>query len=368
MGVEADRVRAVFRKFDADNNGKLSVRELKAALKQLGVEASAEEAAAILRRYDSDHSQSLDIDEFTRLHDQLLAYERSHSTAAPGSSAAVPPPPPGGPVSDDVRAAFAHFDKDSNGRISSRELRSALTRLGIEASSDEASAILRKFDADGSGALELEEFAALAERVRAVAPAALGEVAREASAAPSTPPRSARPASAARRRASPPSPALPVGLGLEAVYDGQVEEEERVGQRLHAQLEAGRAVLARAAAGVAALDGAVQALRAQAARPRPHSNSHPSLLREALTLALALTGRGGGAAGGRAAQLEWRGARLPRGRAGTHRATAHRARRGGGYACGGARVRRRARARAGVARADRLGHRAASAVAGAAAR
>ena len=40
-----------------------------------------------------------------------------------------------------------------------------------------------------------------------------------------------------------------------------------MGQRLHAQLEAGRAVLARAAAGVAALDGAVQALRAQAARP-----------------------------------------------------------------------------------------------------
>ena len=171
MAGTADRVRAVFRKFDTDNNGKLSVRELKAALKQLGVETSADEAAAILRRYDSDHSHSLDIDEFTRLHDQLLAYERSHSTAAPGSSAAAaappppggppPPPPPGGPVSDDVRAAFAHFDKDSNGRISSRELRSALTRLGIEASSHEAGAILRKFDADGSGALELDEFAAL---------------------------------------------------------------------------------------------------------------------------------------------------------------------------------------------------------------
>ena len=245
MGVEADRVRAVFRKFDTDNNGKLSVRELKAALKQLGVEASAEEAAAILRRYDSDHSHSLDIDEFTRLHDQLVAYERSHSTAAPGSSAAAvppppggPPPPPGGPVSDDVRAAFAHFDKDSNGRVSSRELRSALTRLGIEASSDEAGAILRKFDADGSGALELEEFAALAERVRAVAPAALGEVAREASAAPSTPPRSARPASAARRRPAPPSPALPVGLGLEAVYDGQVVRA-RVRARVKARVRSG---------------------------------------------------------------------------------------------------------------------------------
>lgn len=191
----ADRVRAVFRKFDIDNNGKLSVRELKAALKQLGVEASTDEAAAILRRYDSDHSHSLDIDEFTRLHDQLVAYERSHPTAAPGSSAAAapppppegpPPPPPGGPISDDVRAAFAHFDNDSNGRISSRELRSALTRLGIEASGDEAGAILRKFDADRSGALELDEFAALAERLRAVAPAALGEVVRETAAAPST--------------------------------------------------------------------------------------------------------------------------------------------------------------------------------------
>ena len=164
-----------------------------------------------------------------------------------------------------MRAAFAHFDKDSNGQLSPRELRQALTRLGVEATGDEAAAILRKFDADGSKALEIGEFAALAEQLRqlrAFAPAALSEVAREAAAAAPAP-RPVRPASAARRRASPPPPGLPLGLGLEAVYDGQVEEEERVGQMLHAQLEAGRAVLARAAAGVAALDEAARALRSQ---------------------------------------------------------------------------------------------------------
>ena len=52
--ADADRVRATFRKFDVDANGKLSVRELRAALKQLGVEATAEEAGAILREMKSD--------------------------------------------------------------------------------------------------------------------------------------------------------------------------------------------------------------------------------------------------------------------------------------------------------------------------
>ena len=90
-------------------------------------------------------------------------------------------------------------------------------------------------------------------------------MAREAAA--NSPARGALPPSpAARRRPPPPPPpaaGLPLGLGLEAVYDGQVEEEERVGQMLHVQLETGRAVLARAAAGVAALDEAAQALRSQ---------------------------------------------------------------------------------------------------------
>ena len=66
-------------------------------------------------------------------------------------------------------------------------------------------------------------------------------MAREAAA--NSPARGALPPSpAARRRPPPPPPpaaGLPLGLGLEAVYDGQVEEEERVGHALHAQLEAG---------------------------------------------------------------------------------------------------------------------------------
>jgi len=61
--------------------------------------------------------------------------------------------------------AFAKFDTDSSGDIDVAELRPALRRLGLPADTKEASAILRRYDTDASGRIELHEFAVLARDI-----------------------------------------------------------------------------------------------------------------------------------------------------------------------------------------------------------
>ena len=65
------------------------------------------------------------------------------------------------------------------------ELLAELKRLGVEASHEEAAAILKKYDDDGSKALDVDEFAELAESLAAYAPKqfmeSVGKLARSAS-------------------------------------------------------------------------------------------------------------------------------------------------------------------------------------------
>ena len=73
-------------------------------------------------------------------------------------------------VRDLVRQVFAEFDVDGGGALSCRELRKALSALGLELTGAQAVAILKEYDADGSRSLSADEFAALVARLRETAP------------------------------------------------------------------------------------------------------------------------------------------------------------------------------------------------------
>ena len=92
--------------------------------------------------------------------------------AAPGARAGAPllarGPAPAAPalgVDPRVRAAFAQFDTNKSGRLDFHELREALQALGLDASTRDAMEVLRSYDADGSGLMELDEFSRLCARL-----------------------------------------------------------------------------------------------------------------------------------------------------------------------------------------------------------
>jgi hypothetical protein len=61
-------------------------------------------------------------------------------------------------AAQDVRAAFAQFDRDGNGYLDADEIRQALANLGIVATRAESVAVLTKYDIDRSGGIDVSEF------------------------------------------------------------------------------------------------------------------------------------------------------------------------------------------------------------------
>merc|ERR1712199_97200 len=58
----------------------------------------------------------------------------------------------------DFPEAFRVFDKDSNGYISAEELRHVMTNLGEKLTEDEVDEMIREADIDGDGQVNYEEF------------------------------------------------------------------------------------------------------------------------------------------------------------------------------------------------------------------
>ena len=149
-------VRAAFRRFDANNSGKLDYKELRAALRGLGVDVDEREAVRVLQSYDEEGNGLMELDEFSRLVRQIQS-GRSGGSGRRGSSSKW--------TDADVRRAFQKYDANSSGRLDYKELRAALQDLGLRHDSDEAVRVLQQFDRSGDGLLSLDEFGKLVRQL-----------------------------------------------------------------------------------------------------------------------------------------------------------------------------------------------------------
>ena len=163
-------IQAAFDRYDANKSGKLDYSELQKALQAAGLEISEHQAAAMLQRYGRGRAGLMDVEEFAELvlslRRQLLDSYAAEATALreqlrlalggnhPESSKAVGVPA-------DVRAAFERFDANKSGKLDYTELQEALRVMGFDPSVSYAEEQLRKYDRDGTGLLELDEFATL---------------------------------------------------------------------------------------------------------------------------------------------------------------------------------------------------------------
>ena len=60
-----------------------------------------------------------------------------------------------------MREAFKIFDRDGNGYIDLRELKTVITRMGEPLSDQEADEIFRAADLNGDGKLDYDEFVSM---------------------------------------------------------------------------------------------------------------------------------------------------------------------------------------------------------------
>ena len=62
-----DDAEATFARYDRDRSGSIDAQELRTALRELGLNADATQAASILARFDADRSDQLELGEFKQL-------------------------------------------------------------------------------------------------------------------------------------------------------------------------------------------------------------------------------------------------------------------------------------------------------------
>ncbi|KAK4377621.1 hypothetical protein RND71_003917 [Anisodus tanguticus] len=136
---EVEDLKEMFSKIDTDNDGIVSVEELKAGLQKVNSQLADSEVKMLIEAIDTNGKWTLDYGEFIAisLHLQRMAND------------------------EHLHRAFSFFDKDGNGYIEPDELRDALMEDGSDDCTNVANDIFQEVDTDKDGRISYDEFAAM---------------------------------------------------------------------------------------------------------------------------------------------------------------------------------------------------------------
>ncbi|KAJ8570754.1 hypothetical protein K7X08_037726 [Anisodus acutangulus] len=136
---EVEDLKEMFSKIDTDNDGIVSVEELKAGLQKVNSQLADSEVKMLIEAIDTNGKGTLDYGEFIAisLHLQRMAND------------------------EHLHRAFSFFDKDGNGYIEPDELRDALMEDGSDDCTNVANDIFQEVDTDKDGRISYDEFAAM---------------------------------------------------------------------------------------------------------------------------------------------------------------------------------------------------------------
>ncbi|KAL1539519.1 Calcium-dependent protein kinase 13 [Salvia divinorum] len=136
---EVEGIRDIFAKIDTDNDGIVSIEELKVGLLKFNGQMEPSEVQMLIEAVDTNGKGTLDYGEFLAisLHLQKMAND------------------------EHLHKAFSYFDKDGNNYIEHDELRDALMEDGVDDCTDVANDIFQEVDTDKDGRISYDEFAAM---------------------------------------------------------------------------------------------------------------------------------------------------------------------------------------------------------------
>ncbi|KAL1556532.1 putative calcium-binding protein CML25 [Salvia divinorum] len=135
-----DELEQVFKKFDANGDGRICAEELGSIMRSLGHPVPEDELRSMIREVDADGDGFIDLREFIELNTSNVDNDEAQ---------------------ENLRHAFDIFDADKNGAISAEELLNVLRSLGEECTLDDCKKMISGVDIDGSGTIDFDEFKAM---------------------------------------------------------------------------------------------------------------------------------------------------------------------------------------------------------------
>mmetsp|Transcript_20554 Transcript_20554/g.36519 ORF Transcript_20554/g.36519 Transcript_20554/m.36519 type:complete len:151 (+) Transcript_20554:27-479(+) len=132
---QVSELKEAFSLFDKNGDGHITADELGQVMEQLGHVVEEEDLEEMIHEVDPRKQGDIDFADFLKMMDQDLAQPN-----------------------DEMKIAFAFFDKDKDGFISPAELKALMTSLGEKVGDNEIEAIIEEHDTDKDGKLNLEEF------------------------------------------------------------------------------------------------------------------------------------------------------------------------------------------------------------------
>lgn len=127
----------VFTHLDKNGDGKLSAPELQVFMGKIDRELSLEEAEMVAEMMGSDGDGLLSFEDLVKVVESANEEEKVN----------------------DLKMAFKMYEeKEGCGCITPKSLRRMLSRLGESRSVDECELMIAKFDLDGNGVLDFQEF------------------------------------------------------------------------------------------------------------------------------------------------------------------------------------------------------------------
>ncbi len=141
-----EELREVFALFDRDHNGYMSLSELKTMMKQFNRACTTDEAKEIFANLDKNHDGRIDFREFVSMMAPLMEETKGEDLH--------------------FKVAFAFFDKNSDGTITTAELKQVLHNLHLKLTDAEIDEMITEADMDRNGTVSYDEFKKMVSKTR----------------------------------------------------------------------------------------------------------------------------------------------------------------------------------------------------------
>uniref|UniRef100_A0A2N9HJE8 EF-hand domain-containing protein n=1 Tax=Fagus sylvatica TaxID=28930 RepID=A0A2N9HJE8_FAGSY len=140
--VQLNQLKDIFARFDMDSDGSLTILELAALLRSLGLKPSGDQIHVLLANMDSNGNGLVEFDELINailpdMNEEVFINQ------------------------EQLLEVFRSFDRDGNGYITAAELAGSMAKMGQPLTYKELTEMIKEADMDGDGVISFNEFAAV---------------------------------------------------------------------------------------------------------------------------------------------------------------------------------------------------------------